>query len=91
MTKTPPNSNSSKKLVETCPPFISHPITMNFKMKIGLKVFSFGFTFEVFSQKKEAGTFCGKRQQTIHFDIFMVGQKVTHPLLDDTAKRSQCF
>ena len=45
----------------------------------------------MFSQKKEAGTFGGKRQQTIHFDIFMVGQKVTHPLLDDTAKRSQCF
>ena len=90
MTKTPPNSNSSKKLVETCPPFISHPI-MNFKMKIGLQGFSFEFTFEVFSQKKEAGTFGGKRQQTIHFDIFMVGQKVTHPLLDDTAKRFQCF
>ena len=69
MTKTPPNSNSSKKLVETCPPFISHPITMNFKMKIGLKVFSFGFTFEVFSQKKEAGTFCGKdnKQYTLTF------------------------
>ena len=68
MTKTPPNSNSSKKLVETCPPFISHPI-MNFKMKIGLQGFSFEFTFEVFSQKKEAGTFCGKdnKQYTLTF------------------------